>query len=258
MMAESDQTAPRKPRWRRFSLRAIVVLITILCGVAAWLAAQMEKAKHEYAIVKRYEQKAKEKAGHESLGYVYFSAYFSHESGSPNEKESKPKAPSFLTRMSSDNLFSPLEVVHIQSDEFAEILNEDLDFSSVKYLTLNSCFQLNNLDSIAQCKGLEILSIKHCGVTDFSGLKKLSNLKKIILHGLDDELYGQALKHLDRDINEIVLDDFGWTPSVVEQICEMKSLEKVDLRRRPAPLELAEQLDDALPQAQIIYELDVN
>ena len=137
----------KQSRWKQFSLLTLIVLITTFSIGFAWLSYQMDKAVREHEIVERYRAKAAQMIpDRPELAYALFSVYFDNESGSPIDLSRANRAPEFLIRRSSENLFSPLTTVHVSHEEFLPFLDEDIDRSNVEFLTLKNCFELKNLD----------------------------------------------------------------------------------------------------------------
>lgn len=205
MQEGSSQTRAKKLKWRRYSLRTILIVVTILCillGRIVTTASRQRNARHE-------------------LQRLGVSVMYEHQwtySGTPRSLASRLLEP--LTRYINPDFLLPVHVVRTRYLEAPSLK------AGAKYTSADV------IEPISQLSGIRSLSLTHTEVTnkDIARLAKLPDLASLDLHmtkmheGAVPGLANMQLKSLQ--LNRTSIDDDS-----IAALSSMTSLEHLDLTR---------------------------
>jgi Leucine-rich repeat (LRR) protein len=159
MDADSENTA--KPRrWFRFSLRRLLILVTLLSVPLGWIGWRLGQARRERATIAWIEEMGGEVAG---------PSWFSGRVTRVNLQFTKARDVSPLAGLKS------LEILSLYSTEVA-----DVSPLALKSLDLTDT-PVSKLDSLATLKNLRELRIGYTQVSNLSPLIGLKTLDKLYL-----------------------------------------------------------------------------
>jgi Leucine-rich repeat (LRR) protein len=205
-------TKPRKRRWLRFSLRALLVFTALLCAWLGWIMYGIDQQRHAVAVL--------EKNGAQIRDFS-FSAY--------------PPWTSILSRrvhrwidQALPRELRRVTQVTIQSPDFAE---DDLkvlaDLPSLRYLSLAGPAVTDaSLRYVKPLKSLDCLKLMDSNVTDagLNGISELTNLEILILSG--SPITDAGITHLRGlpKLDELYMSDTPVTGKCLSKLAQIKSL----------------------------------
>lgn len=207
MMTIADKP---KRRWFQFSLRTLLILVTVFAIACSWYAVEMQKAAKRRTAIKEIKRLG---------GDVRY-----YDASNPNTLGDQPKWHSLLRKLHGDeHLGNPVAV----SLEGTQITDAGLDrlegFRSLERLSLHGT-QITDagLVHIQTLDNLDFLNLGNTDITD-AGLAYVKDLKKLELLWLDETTITDAgLVNLQglRSLTLLVLDNTQITEQGVERLKE--------------------------------------
>jgi hypothetical protein len=159
MDASIEKPAEPRRRWFRFSLRLLLIVVTVLAVPLGWIGWELRQVRREQATITWIV---------ETGGGVNYQSNFKPDDRSWWEESTDKWFGERVCWVSLDNTqvsdLSPL----------AELKN-------LKTLSLDQT-QVSDLSPLAELKKLEVLYLSHTQVSDLSPLAELKNLEWLYLH----------------------------------------------------------------------------
>ena len=156
MDAETKQTAKPRRRWFRFSLRTLLIVVTVLAIPLGWVGRQLLQVRRERATVTWVEEMG---------GKVSFPSSIANRS---------------WWEKSTDKLFGErVERVGLSRTQVSD-LSPLAKLKSLNQLHLDNT-QVSDLSPLAELKSLEVLYLHIMQVSDLSPLAELKSLRRLVL-----------------------------------------------------------------------------
>ena len=161
---ESKGEVPRR-RWYQFSLRTLLILMTLCAIPLSWLGWKLEQGRRERAVIAWVER---------SGGVVYWNW--------KDESDWRYLPPASRFQEYPTRWFGPNVLAVYFYDTEVPNLSPLTRSRSVKCLGLR-VGELGDLSPLTKLENLESLHLIDIRTTDLSPLAKLTNLKELDLHG---------------------------------------------------------------------------
>jgi Leucine-rich repeat (LRR) protein len=272
MEAESSQTieqaAEPKPkrRWYQYSLRTLMICVTLFALACSWFAVKMQQAKRQREAVE-----ALIKMG----GFVGY-GYEMNSDGFMRIRGVKPPGPEWLQRLLGDDFFNNVVYVNLtDSDVTTDMRNvlvaqgsispPSLEVTKAGLEQLETLKQLRTLrlsktqitdaglEHLVELKQLRTLFLDETNITD-TGLKNLKGLKQLQYlylngtHVTDNGL--EQLKGLNQ-LHNLELGNTKITDAGLEHLKGLTKLETLDLKNTKVTNGAVKDLQKALPKLKI-------
>jgi len=176
-----DETRKPRPRWRRFSLRILLVFVLLLCLPLSWLRVKLNEAREQREAVTRIEQR-------NGRVFAHCSVNADGSSVSMIGKRTPPATGTYwLRKWLGDDFFDSVAGVLFSR---ADIGDDDLPclsrLTDLQVLMLHDT-QISDvgLVHVQGLTNLEVLLLRNTRVTDAGlvHLAGLNKLKRLELHG---------------------------------------------------------------------------
>ena len=158
----ATKTRPRR-RWLVFSLKSLLVFITLLAIVAAWVANERSQSRREMKIAQQFEA--------EGASITFAGPY--------DVLFARPEDRSWWQRLTESFLGSRAQMLWhggIRVDDISPIAK----LTNLRWLYLGGT-ESNDLAPLAELKELQILELDDNPVSDLSSLSALKNLEELSL-----------------------------------------------------------------------------
>jgi hypothetical protein len=171
MQDEPPKAEPlkRKRRWFQFSLRTLMIVVTVFAIVGGWFGAKMARARRQQATV----EAVRKSVGW--VGYKYQVGPFGQLI--PN---ATPPNPAWLRKMLGDDFFADVISVGVNTDRGAEILTQ---FDRLQFARLELYVTDAGMEHVAGLSQLQGLDLGSSEVTDagLHHIQRLSGLRRLTL-----------------------------------------------------------------------------
>jgi len=234
----------KRPRRFRFSLRSLLVILTVAAIGITWLAHGVRKANWEMEIVDKYR----------SQGPLAFEVRFAHEESQSNLFLFTPMV--YLRQFTASNLFSPISHIKVSDKGAIGIFEEDIDLSEVQSVNLQYLMALDDLSLLDRCPNLKSITIEFCNVAKFEGLEKFDQLDEVCLwtNVTTVELVSQIRMHR---IKHLRIQGPNMDSEDIDLLCQLENLQTLDFGDWWGLEEKhAEELRRCLPQTKISYRAE--
>lgn len=226
----------RRRGWARFSLRTLLVLLTLGC---VWLGVHVERARrqqHTIAWVNSVQGRTFYEYQH---GYPDWRSY-------PGVQDDPPPGPAWLRAYLAQDYFSNVVWIDLPSADLilspkrrlANIHDHDLarlaSFRQLSNLQISARITDRGLAHLSRLTNLQRVSIAHATITD-AGLQQLRNLrqlKALCIYGPDTTgITDRGLAALEQltDLRELRLLGTYLTDSGLKYVKRLSKLESLDL-----------------------------
>jgi hypothetical protein len=170
MEAELTKAEPpkRKRRWFQFSLRTLMIGVTIAALACGWLVSKIERKRQE-----REAAEAIVKLG----GFAFYDCEWTTQG---LNFSNRPRGPAWLRKLLGENFFSEFELVSLDKVQEAEAALGNLrGLTHVKFLTLSRInFTDADLEKLDELRDLQSLDLSETKVTD-TGLVNLRGFTQL-------------------------------------------------------------------------------
>jgi hypothetical protein len=189
---EPTKTPKRKLRWFQFSLRTLLVFVTLIGIACSWVGIRIQKVKRQEEAVQK-------------LWSLEINARFASEFGDPLERRLNPEpaGPQWLRYALGEHFFDTVNFIDapdIRNDDDLPFMKELTD---VKYLVLTRAhITQERLKYIQALPNLQSLFLNGSTITD-QGLCYLRNVKRLKILDLGEtQVTDAGLANLD-DLPEL-------------------------------------------------------
>ncbi len=180
-------------RWLQFSLRTLLVVVTMVGAVSGWLAKEVHKADRQAKILARV-------TGGDSF-YLYADQW-SPDSDGPTQNP-QDWQPNFLQRMFGENFMRSVVIVNFDGSETENLSDQDTaafgELTELRHLSIcHAPVTDESLAHFSRLTHLKELSLSGAAITD-AGLKHLAGLtevEQLLLY--DTPITDEGLVHLQR------------------------------------------------------------
>jgi len=231
MDADTEKTAKPRRRWLQFSLRTLLIVVTVWSVPLGWVGWRLGEVRRERATITWVEKMG---------GGVYYQSNYKPDDRSWWEESTDKwfgervrlvgfhyRLMDFRYRQVSD--LSPLaelknlEVLLLHNTQVSD-LSPLVELKSLKGLHLQNT-QVSDLSLLAELKNLEMLTLRHKQVSDLSPLAELKNLKWLDLRNtpVSDLSLLAGLKNLE----SLYLQNTGVSDEQVQEL--RQALPKCDI-----------------------------
>jgi hypothetical protein len=269
----ADQPANPKPklRWYQFSLRTLLIFVTLFAIPCSWLAEKMQQARRQKEAV-------------ESLLKNGGSVRYDYEFNSTGKRinGARQPGPAWMRQVVGDDFFRNVAEISFVGE--SEVTNEDLEHleglnqlktlwfnetkitdAKLKHITVLNQLQdlglgqTNITDAGLECliglKTLQSINLSDTQITD-TGLERVNVMKQLKYLGLGGtKITDAGLKHLAglSQLEVIALDGTKITDAGLEHLKGMTQLQCLYLRETEEVTEVGvRKLKKALPNLQIV------
>jgi internalin A len=222
MSSTSDLSADshRKRQWRRFSLRTLLIFVTLFCLLVGWFAIKLRQAERQRVAV----------ANLRALGFV-IRYEWEMDPDFVVDDRAQPPGPQWLRNWLGDDFLDTVVSVsvahkrHVGDDQFQSVFS----FPRLRHLALGeSGITGASIARLPELNELESLDVSDDRINDtwMAGICDCRHLKKLVV--ADSHLITRAgLAHLSALLN---LEDLVWLSAddaVMQSIAELKHLKKL-------------------------------
>ena len=216
-------TPKPKRRWFQYSVRTLLVVVTLCAVLCSWLAVKMRNAERQREAVA---------AIHKMGGIVIYD--WQVDALGRQLPNAKPFGPAWLRSLLGDDFFASVAELRVHSKEFTDALLQDLipqaKFRRVSIDDTNVTD--GGLEHLKKLTHLTFLSLGGTQVTD-AGLAKLDRLTELQILFLDRTRVTDAgMKHLRRltKLDRLILRDTDVTGLGLENLTGLTRLQVLDLQ----------------------------
>jgi hypothetical protein len=243
----SDKTK-HKRRWYQYSLRTLLIFVTLVAIGMSWFAVKMQRARRQREAVELFE-----KRGHGIL-YDYQRKSYSAE----------PPGPEWLRKILGIDFFA--DVIAIQCFDKYDIQLPPATDKELKVLEdLNRLETLSLMNTYVTDAGLEhikglphltIIDLCHTKITD-KGLEKLTGKTHLRILWLDrTQVTDAGLKHIENltQLEQLSLNDTQITDAGLEHLKGLRKLSWLFLINTKVTVDGIRKLEKLLPNTEITTE----
>lgn len=199
MITDQLITPKIQRRWYQYSLRTLMIVVTLFAVACSWLAVKMQQAKRQREAVETIE-----KLG----GMVCYD--YEWDSGSGYRiKGAKPPGPAWLRKVLGDDIFCSVNFVDIHETYLDTVMEHLKKLNYLKWLALRGATNDGLKHIIKELSQLQYLSLWENKFTN-EGLEKLNDMKK--------------LQHIDLALSQT-------TKTSMEHLQKLEQLKTLDLRQ---------------------------
>jgi len=222
-----NMNANHQHRWFRFSLRTLLLFVTIASAAFGWLGLKMGQAQRRRVAVEALERLPNTYVWYDyqiiSNGHVF------RECGVPPPE---PPGPRWIRAILGDNFFAVVVGVSSQSPEFTDDHLRHLEtLSTLKFLDLSETLVSDSgLGHLRVLNQLERLGLVACPWITDAGLAHIEGLMRIKELDLrKTAITDEALAHLEKlhSIEELWLDDTQVTDDGLVYLQDLTQLRTV-------------------------------
>jgi len=245
----------KKSRWLRFSLRTLLVALTLIC---VWMAIEVNRARTQREAVRTVEKLGGSAAYdgvppellREWIGTDYFSNIVSvgHFWGSDHPSDEEARVIGRFPELVHVDLSGRTQITDAALENFARL-------SRLRELNLGGTkVEGRGLVHVRGLRNLEVVFLERTPLTD-DGLVYLAELPKLLLLYLDEtQVTDNGLRHLARskalqtlDLRQTAVSDEG-----IEYLAEIASLRIINLRGTKVTSEGRAEWRRKLPNCMIL------
>ena len=243
-MSTITQPPKLKRRWYQFSLKTLLIVISVMCVGFAWIGWRMQRARTN-----------RNEPVEEAVASI-------QESGGNVQRDYEELRPQTWLEELFDDPGDPDDPVRVWETEVTfhgfNVTNAGLerlkDLKNLRSLVLSGSNVTNaGLERLKDLKNLEMLFLYDTQVTDagLEHLKGLTTLDTVYLSGT--RVTDAGLEHLEGMTNLEILDLFGtqFTDECLEYLKELTNLQQMNLINTNITAEGVSELQQALPNCKI-------
>ena len=229
----------------QFSLRSLLVFITVCAALCGWCAVRMEQARKQKAAVEAISKWV-------GAGVNY--DYYWDETGA-RQRKAQPPAPACLRKLLGDDFFADVVVVYGRAEGFGD---DDMirvkEWTSLRSLDITGSKVTDaGLEHVKGLTNLRFLSLYGTQVTD-AGLEHLKSLTKLeALNVSGPQITDAGLAHLKSLTNlKSLYANVHLTDAGLEHLKELTSLRRLCFRQGEVSDAGLKKLKQALPNCRLI------
>jgi hypothetical protein len=245
MAAETVPAAGRakhKLRWYQYSLRTLLLVMTLACVGMSWVAVKMKQARDQHAAVEAIKK----------LGGVVFYDY----EADRNDPSPQPPGPTWLRRALGDDAFVNVTVVYLVNSGVNDAELEHL--KGLPQLGVLSLYGtkvgdagLENLKGLSHLREMSLCGTK-VGDAGLEHLRGLAQLQTLFLEGT--KISDAGLQYLEglTQLQVLNLSHTKVSDAGIEHLKRLTKLKGLDLRDTNVTDAGAQDLQEALPKVEIV------
>lgn len=250
-MEDSSQPVekPVKPklRWYQYSLRSLLIFVTLFAFACSWLAVKKRQAKRQKEAV-------------EIIQMVGGNVWYDYQETAPRTVSTagKPREPDWLLKILTEDFFhKPVNITFFgtpKDEGWSKAVN---DLPSLKTLLLSGRnISDKTLENLAMLPNLEELHANSSSVSDegLKNLEKFPKLRWLTIHytkvtdsGL---IHVKSLKHLEW----LILTGDNISDAAIPDLSLMTTLQLLDVRETAITARGYAKLKKALPNCNVMWQ----
>ena len=246
----------RTSRWRTFSLRSFISVVTLVCIIIGWWVAATRRQKEVSDWIA-------------SFNRTPYYSYVLDAQGRPTRDADTPLRKWITNRFGVDSVYS-IQRVHLDNRPAVKDITPLSRLNDLRHVELEEC-QLTDISPLAGLSKLEVISINRNEVRDISAIANLTNLRvfSAMETPIKDITPLQRLTRLEvlelmnteivdvsplANLTSLTYLGIGQTKVVdIAPLASLKSLATLNLSGTQVTPEMRAKLQLRLPNCKIIY-----
>jgi hypothetical protein len=242
-----EKPVKRKLRWYQFSLRSLLIFVTLFAVACSWFAVKMGRAKRQKEAI-------------EVIQKVGGSVHYDYEETAPRtvSNSGKPREPEWLLKLLGEDFFhKPVNITFFETPKDEGWIKAVNSLPSLKTLLLSGGnISDETLEHLSELPNLEELHANSSSVSDkgLKNLEKFPKLRWLTIHytkvtdsGL---VHVRSLKHLEW----LILIGDNISDAAVPDLSSMTTLQLLDVRETAITVNGYEKLKKALPKCDVMWQ----
>jgi hypothetical protein len=242
-----EKPAKRKLRWYQFSLRTLLIFVTVFAFACSWFAVKMGQAKRQREAVN-----AIQKVG----GTVHYD--YAETAPRTVSSSGKPWEPEWLLKLLGEDFFhKPVNITFFDTPKDEGWIKAVNSLPSLKTLLLSGGnISDETLDNLLELPNLEELHANSSSVSDegLKNLEKFPKLRWLTIHytkvtdsGL---VHVKNLKHLEW----LILIGDNISDASIPNLSSMTTLQLLDVRGTAITANGHAKLKEAMPNCNVMWQ----
>jgi len=212
------EPAPKRRRWLRYSMRTMLVAVTLLCVLLALVIAPAQQQRRAVEKIR-------------GLG-SWSRVVYDYEYAGPDNWGAELRGPAWLRRWIGVDYFQDVVRVQVFLSRGDELTPDDLaSLPGLKSLDIHDMpITDDGVRTLARLRKLEVLSLQSNEITD-GGLEHLSSLTDLkLLLIASDQITGEGLRPFaEEKLEELNVNSNSISPRGMEAIAQLSNLTRLTL-----------------------------
>ena len=239
MDTDTGQTAKPRRRWLQFSLRTLLIVVTVLSVPLGWVGWRLGQVRREQATITWIEEMG---------GRVYYQSNYKPDDRSWWEESTDKWFGERVRLVGFHYSYSHRYFRYRQVSDLSPLV----ELKNLTYLDLGNT-QVSGLSLLAELKNLKSITLNNTPVSDLLPLAELKSLEMLTL--IDMQVSDLSLLAKLKNLERLNLSN---TPvSDLSPLVELKSLKEIYLENTQVSDEQVQELRQALPNCEIRHSTRV-